>query len=353
MTGASSRWCARTCRSSDQQMGTPMASLAPTAATILVIDDNPTNLKVAAEHLRAYGHQVLTARDGESGIERARLAMPDLILLDVQLPGIDGFATCRRLKAERQTAAIPVIFMTVLTNVADKLCGFAVGGVDYVAKPFQLEELRARVDTHLTLYRLQRELRAEIHERKQAEAALRKANLELERLAVLDGLTQIANRRRFDQYLQAQWARPQHVLSLLMCDVDYFKGYNDGYGHQAGDNCLRQLAQAISRVVGHTNDLVARYGGEEFAVILPETDLAGALRVAAGIQAELRRLNIAHAYSAVGSAVTLSIGAACAQPAARRGPEALIAAADRALYMAKGQGRNRVVAAPDELSARI
>jgi diguanylate cyclase (GGDEF)-like protein len=314
-------------------------------STILVIDDNITNLKVASEHLKIAGYEVLTARDGEAGIKRSQLAQPDLILLDVQMSGIDGFETCQRLKTNSQTKDIPVIFMTVLTNVEDKLKGFAAGGVDYVPKPFQVEELLARVNTHLTLYQLQRQLQAEINERKQAEVALRKANLELQRLAVLDGLTQIANRRRFDEYLSSQWPQTeQKPIGLLMCDIDYFKRYNDGYGHQAGDRCLQLVAQAISRVVGREKDLVARYGGEEFVVILPETDQEGAMRIAEIIQAEIHKMQLPHAYSEINDYITLSIGVASNIPAPGIEPKHLIAAADAALYQAKAQGRDRAVA---------
>jgi diguanylate cyclase (GGDEF)-like protein len=321
-----------------------MTRFERSASTILIIDDTNTNLKIAVEHLQAYHYEVLTARTGEAGLERARLAQPDLILLDVQMPGIDGFETCRRLKADLRTRDIPVIFMTVLTTVEGKLKGFAAGGVDYVLKPFQAEELLARVNTHLTIYKLQRELQSEVRERKQAEAALRKANLELQRLAVLDGLTQIANRRRFDQYLCMQWAQAQQtMLSLLLCDIDHFKQYNDGYGHQAGDRCLQLVADAISRAARHVKDLAARYGGEEFAVILPDTDIRGALRVAEAIQTEIRSLAIPHAYSHTSESVTLSIGVANTVPTPDEGPEALIAATDAALYHAKNQGRNRIL----------
>jgi len=315
------------------------------SSTILIVDDTHTNLKVAVEHLSAGDYVVLTARNGEAGIERARLARPDLILLDVQMPGIDGFETCRRLKADQRTKDIPVIFMTVLTNVEDKVRGFAAGGVDYLPKPFQGEELLARVNTHLTIYKLQRELQREIRERKLAEAALRKANLELQRMAVLDGLTQIANRRRFDQYLQLQWAQARQApLGLLLCDVDFFKQYNDSYGHPAGDRCLQLVAHAINRAIGHINDLAARYGGEEFAVVLPDTDVRGAMRVAEAIQAEIGRLALPHAYSKASATVTLSIGVASAIPTAEQEPATLIGAADTALYAAKQQGRNRIVA---------
>ncbi len=318
-----------------------------TTGTILVIDDNITNLKVASDYLKAEGFEILIARDGESGIKRAKLTQPDLILLDVQMTGIDGFETCRRLKLDSQTEAIPVIFMTVLTNVEDKLKGFEAGGVDYVPKPFQIQELLARVNTHLTIYKLQRELQAEIRERKLAEVALHKANLELQRLSVLDDLTQIANRRRFDQYLKAQWQQPERAtLSLLLCDIDYFKGYNDTYGHPAGDRCLQLVAQGISRAVGHVKDLVARYGGEEFAIILPETNPDGAYQVAETIQAEIRRLKLGRPITAIGQYITLSIGVASAVPTPPNTAQSLIAEADAALYDAKHQGRNRIVVRP-------
>jgi diguanylate cyclase (GGDEF)-like protein len=313
-------------------------------ATLLLIDDNPTNLRVATEYLRSNQFEILTARDGRTGIERAKLAKPDLILLDVQMPGLDGFATCELLKKEDELKQIPVLFMTAQTDVEAVVKGFAVGAVDYITKPVQVAELVARVNTHLTISRLQRELFAEIAERRQTEDALRKANQELHRLAVLDELTQIANRRRFDQYLEAQWNQPQHpALSLLLCDVDYFKRYNDHYGHQAGDHCLHMVAQTLSRVVSKAKDLVARYGGEEFAAILPDTDLAGAVRVAEGIRAELHKLRIPHEYSAAAPIVTLSIGAASIVPGPHNQPSEVIATADAALYRAKAEGRDRVV----------
>ena len=316
----------------------------PSKSNILVIDDNITNLKVASEQLKAVGFEVLTARSGETGLKRARLAHPDLILLDVQMPGIDGFETCRQIKSDPQVSEIPVIFTTVLTNVEDKLKGFEAGGVDYVSKPFQVKELLARVNTHLTIYILQRKLQAEIRDRKLAEAALRKANFELQRLAVLDDLTQIANRRRFNQYLEEQWVQSSRsVISLLLCDIDYFKRYNDGYGHQAGDHCLKSVAQAINQAVSRVKDLVARYGGEEFVIVLPDTGTEGALEIAQKIQDELRNLREPHAFSEVGEFVTLSIGLSTTSAGYDTLPDFLVAAADAALYQAKAQGRNRVV----------
>jgi diguanylate cyclase (GGDEF)-like protein len=203
----------------------------------------------------------------------------------------------------------------------------------------------ARVRTHLTLYRLQRDLQGEIAQRHETELALRKANLELRRLAVLDELTQVANRRRFDEYLRSQWAAGPRQLSVLMCDVDYFKLYNDAYGHQAGDRCLQLVADAIGRALRHVNDLAARYGGEEFAVVLPDTDRTGAAHVAEAIHEAVGRLSIIHGFSDSGPHVTLSIGGATALSGIGASPEALVAAADEALYAAKRAGRNRSVIA--------
>jgi diguanylate cyclase (GGDEF)-like protein len=323
-----------------------MEQLSPSEQIVLVIDDNPANLKVAVEQLRPTGAQILTARDGTGGIERARLTRPDLILLDVQMPGTDGFETCRQLKADHITAAIPVIFMTALSDIEDIVSGFAAGGVDYITKPFRAEELLARARTHLMLYGLQRALRSEISERRQAELALRKANQELQRLSVLDSLTEVANRRRFDEYLGLQLGmvgRP--ALSLLLCDVDYFKRYNDTFGHPAGDRCLQMVARQLSGALRHKNDLVARYGGEEFGVILPDTDLDGAHHVAETIRQALRGAAIPHAAGVGNGLVSLSIGIACAPCGTAMTPAALVAAADAALYAAKQQGRDRVVVA--------
>ena len=192
----------------------------------------------------------------------------------------------------------------------------------------------------------------DITERKQAEEALQKANKELERLAAVDGLTQIANRRRFDEYLNREWKREKRDkkwLSLILCDIDVFKLYNDHYGHLSGDDCLKAVAQSIETNVKRPADLVARYGGEEFAVILPDTDAEGALHVAETIREGVKNLNISHEKSSVCSYVTLSLGVSSVVPNSESLPEVLVKSADDALYEAKKNGRDRVVLKTDDL----
>ncbi|NJL67362.1 MAG: diguanylate cyclase [Microcoleus sp. SM1_3_4] len=183
-------------------------------------------------------------------------------------------------------------------------------------------------------------------EQSQLYEQLKAANQELHRQATVDGLTQVANRRRFDEYLLQEWrrlARHHAPISLIMCDVDFFKRYNDGYGHLAGDDCLKQVAAAIAGALKRPGDLAARYGGEEFAVILPHTDAVGAFCVAEEIRARVFGLQIPHGNSAVNSCVTMSLGVATAVPVPLSAPEELIAAADEALYCAKERGRDRVI----------
>ncbi|WP_237395413.1 diguanylate cyclase [Okeania sp. KiyG1] len=172
------------------------------------------------------------------------------------------------------------------------------------------------------------------------------ANQELERLATIDSLTAVANRREFDQYFRQQWQvlkREQLPLTIIMCDIDYFKSYNDTYGHQTGDYCLRQIAQAIKRSVKRPADLVARYGGEEFAIILPNTVIEGGIHVAERIQQQVRLLEIVHHLSDVSRYVTVSMGVASIVPNQQLSSEVLILAADRGLYKAKKQGKNMIV----------
>lgn len=301
---------------------------------ILLVDDVPTNLDILLQLLEPLGCQLLVANNGEKALKVARQTLPDLVLLDIMMPpGIDGYEVCARLRADQATADIPVIFLSALDDIDRKIKGFDVGGVDYVSKPFQSGEVLARVTTHLRLRRVQKELQ--------------EANEKLARLAAEDGLTGLANRRRLDEHVHAHWyqsAREQLSFALILCDVDCFKLYNDHYGHQSGDECLRAVAQAIKGALKRPIDLVGRYGGEEFLIVLPNTDLAGAQVVAGEIAAAVRGLALAHEKSTAGRVVSLSVGVAASRPEPDQTPSDLIRKADEALYEAKRQGRNRVVA---------
>jgi diguanylate cyclase (GGDEF)-like protein len=318
--------------------------------TILIIDDNPTNLRVAVDSLEESGFTVLVAQDGLSGCKRARYALPHLILLDIMMPEIDGFETCLRLKTEEITQQIPVIFMTALSSTQDKVRGFEVGAVDYITKPIQQEELLARVNTHVKMQGLTRQLQLQNQQLQQQAIELQKAkqdlesaNKKLQRMANIDSLTQIANRRCFDNYLDRAWrcmAREKTSLSLILCDIDYFKYYNDFYGHQAGDICLQSVAKAIQQTVKRPQDLLARYGGEEFAVILPNTNAQGAVSVTRSIQQQIEELCLPHAASKISDCITMSFGICSHIPDSYYECKSLIFSADRALYQAKKNGRN-------------
>jgi diguanylate cyclase (GGDEF)-like protein len=301
---------------------------------ILVVDDIPDNLCYLADVLSQAGYEARTVISGRMALTVVQTAPPELILLDIQMPELGGYEVCRQIKANQQSRSIPVIFLSALNDITDKMKAFEIGGVDYITKPFHTAEVLARVKTHLSIQCLQQELQA--------------ANQELKRLVNLDGLTQVANRRCLDEHLAQEWrrmAREQQFLSLILADVDFFKRYNDTYGHLAGDDGLRQVAGVLQAAVKRPGDLVARYGGEEFAVVLPNTPIAGAMRVAERIQQGLRQLELAHEQSTVSPYVTLSQGVATLVPQPISTPNELLGLVDAALYRAKAAGRDRIVLA--------
>lgn len=468
---------------------------------ILVIEDIPDNLEVITDILTAQGYTIATAINGERALKRLQKYLPNLILLDVKMPGIDGFETCCRIKANAAWSQIPIIFLTVVNDTDNIVKGFALGAVDYIPKPFNHIELLARVKTHLQLQQMtlqtqqqalqERILRQiietihssldlnlilsraatqihqlmgaknvliyryglstdsqifitagehdeissttllpefcpecragsshspqsdikksesthpaqrlsfskspasfthnscrefylplfqrdelwgsfvvcfpddailnETHETtlqviaKQLEIAIRQsqlyyqleqANAELTRLANLDGLTQLSNRRCFDLYLQQEWSRlqrEQKPLSLIMIDIDYFKLYNDTYGHGQGDICLQAVARALRQVVKRPTDLIARYGGEEFVAILPNTDAEGALILAQQMQQAVAQLHIAHRTHSFSDHVTVSLGITTCIPTLEMSCSTCLDSVDQALYQAKAKGRD-------------
>ncbi|WP_013324510.1 GGDEF domain-containing response regulator [Gloeothece verrucosa] len=340
---------------------------AQSKGDILIVDDIPENLEILFKSLRDQGYEVRRVLSGKQALMVVKAEPPELILLDVKMPNMDGYEVCQKLKANSETAEIPVIFLSALNEVFDKVKAFTVGGVDYITKPFHLEEVLSRIETQLTLQRQKALLQEEIEQRQKAEEALKKINQKLveeiqvrkkaeaelqalnevlKRLATLDGLTQIANRLQFDYYLKQEWKRAQREqvpLSLIMSDIDYFKDYNDCYGHLVGDDCLKLVAETINKTVWRPGDLAARYGGEEFAVILPNTDVQGAMLVAERMCWEIRHLKIPHAHSRVSEYVTLSLGVAGIIPRPGLSSKTILDAADHALYQAKAQGRDRII----------
>ncbi|BCS54218.1 diguanylate cyclase [Geobacter sp. SVR] len=290
---------------------------------LLIIDDTPVNIEILGE-LMGGECEVLFALNGTDGIELACSQLPDLILLDVMMPDVDGYEVCSRLKQDPLTRSIPVIFVTAMNHEEDEARGLEIGAIDYVNKPINQAIVRARIRNHLELKR-HRDL--------------------LENICLADGLTGVANRRRFDQYLDQEWRRALRsgtTISLVMIDIDYFKLFNDGYGHVAGDECLRKVALKLVETLKRPSDMAARYGGEEFACILPETDAAGALLVAEELRHEVEALQIPHESSEVSSRVTISVGVASMTPSPGESYVAIAEQADQALYAAKKEGRNRV-----------
>jgi len=295
----------------------------PNPNHVFVIDDSEPIHKLIAVRLRPEGLEVTGELSGERGIQRAIEVKPDLILLDVELPDLDGFEVCRQLKEHPATRAIPVIFLTGTRSTDSKVRGLDLGAVDYVTKPFDQVELRARV-----------------------RAALRTKRLQdiLEHQSFLDGLTGLWNRAYFDRRIESEMniaRRYQRPLSIVLSDIDRFKNVNDTYGHLFGDVVLQGVSECL-RAGARRSDVVTRYGGEEFALILIDTDLPAALAVAERLRASVE----AQGYEAHGKQITTSasFGATCSNEGGEPTAQTLIDNADKALYGAKDGGRNCVYA---------
>ncbi|MGI2194076.1 diguanylate cyclase [Shewanella baltica] len=290
---------------------------------ILIVDDQPLNIKILHQ-LFNEEYELFMATNGEQAIAICQKVQPDLVLLDIEMPGISGFDVCQHIKADPETATIGVIFVTAHFDEVQEVKGFQLGAVDFIHKPINPIITTARVKNQFTLKR-QSDL--------------------LHSIALLDSLTGVANRRQFEQRLPEIWkhcCRNELALSVVMLDVDFFKRFNDRYGHQEGDQCLRHVAKAISDSLLRATDFVARYGGEEFICILPETKLVGAIHTAQNIVNAVQALHLEHLESSF-QEVTISAGVASVLPKSDLTWQTLIETADQQLYLAKENGRNQVV----------
>lgn len=300
---------------------------------VLIIDDAESSLSLTSEYVMQAGYDVITASNGIEGLQAFNLCHPDLVLLDVNMPNMDGYECAKRIRhaCREDNQWIPIIFLSALITDDAVVKGIECGGDDYLLKPISQAVLQAKL---LAMERIAN-MRKDLHE----------ASERLRKLSSIDGLTQLYNRRHFDEALGQEMAQADRTgapLSLLLCDVDHFKTFNDRYGHLQGDDALISVAGALQQAAKRPHDVVARFGGEEFAILLPATARQGAAKVASELVQGIAALKIEHAASPSADCLTVSIGVSTYRP--NRGKidaEKVINSADMALYEAKQTGRNQ------------
>lgn len=303
---------------------------------ILLVDDTKTERLILSAYLEKLGHTIICAENGHQAIELFKSKSPDLVLMDVIMPEMDGHEAARRLR-ENESDWVPIIFLSGRVAAEDIVAGIEAGGDDYLTKPVDFTVLGAKMTAMQRIAKMRRKLL-------DVSSELESANAELKKLVNIDGLTGLANRRYLDQYLHVEIGRSmrnKHELAVILCDVDFFKKYNDTYGHLKGDDCLKKVAQAMASACRRPTDLVARYGGEEFLAILPNTSAENAVLLADNMRQAVEALNEKHSSSDLGK-VTISLGVYSVVPENKEDSSKLIKKADEALYEAKETGRNRV-----------
>lgn len=297
-----------------------MAEYVP---TILIVDDMSANIAILSDLLQG-SYKIKVAKNGQRAIDIANSKeKPDLILLDIEMPQMSGYDVCKILKGSTETRNIPIIFVTAKDDVTDEEYGLNLGAIDYIRKPFHPPIIKIRVKNHLELKL--------------------KSN-RLEELSMRDSLTDIPNRRFFDEAFEKEYKeilRDKKNIALIMIDVDFFKLYNDNYGHWEGDVCLKKVAQTLKRNLKRPSDLISRYGGEEFVVLLKDIDKEGAKRVAQSLVDAVVNIKLAHEYSSASKFVTISAGVSINEGSKDISKEDLLKMADENLYEAKESGRNR------------
>jgi len=285
-----------------------------------------TNIAILSDLLKD-SYKIKVANSGQRALDLARAKeKPDLILLDIEMPQINGYAVCKELKSSSDTIDIPIIFVTAKNSAQDEEYGLNLGAIDYIKKPFHSAIIKIRIKNHLTL---------KIKSKK------------LEELSMCDSLTGISNRRFFNEILEKKYKetlRDAKSLAVIMIDIDYFKLYNDNYGHWMGDECLTKVALALKKTIKRPTDVVARYGGEEFVVLLKNIDKNGVQKVAQSLIDAVSNLKIAHEHSLVSKYVTISAGVSIKDEDSDISKDELLKEADNELYRAKDSGRNRFCA---------
>jgi diguanylate cyclase (GGDEF)-like protein len=332
-----------------------MMNLAPTPLpavvkeqSIVIVDDMPDNLRLLTGILKERGYKVRPAPSGTRAMATIHKEPPALILLDIMMPDMDGYEVCRQLKAEERTADIPIIFLSALNEVFDKVKAFKAGGIDFITKPFQVEEVLARVRAHLTIRAQQAALALKNEELERKNTLITEQAKKLARLATTDHLTGLSNRRAFQEKICCEirrFQRNQRPFAMIMVDIDHFKRVNDTHGHDFGDKVLTAVGKGLEKML-RAQDIVARWGGEEFIALLPETDLDGARHVAEKIRMEIAGER--HFFGGISASVTATLGVALFDGS--NPMEGCIKMADNALYEGKRLGRNRVVLASEDSS---
>jgi diguanylate cyclase (GGDEF)-like protein len=298
---------------------------------VMLVEDDRSAMMVTTAYIKSFGHEVVQAKTGESALELFDPNTMDLVLMDYLLPGIDGEETTKRLRIKYKDEWFPIIFITSANDDKHLAQGLEAGADDYLYKPVTPIVLKSKIAAIARLVKMQKDLL--------------EASKKMEQLSYLDGLTHIYNRRGFDRAMNSEWKRRQRnktSLSFLMIDVDYFKKYNDHYGHQSGDDCLKTIATTLENKLLRPADIVARYGGEEFAVLLPGTPKLGAIKVAERLVKSIEGTMIPHEKSDVSKYVTISIGVAVTSFDEKTTLESLIKTGDKSLYKAKTSGRNKI-----------
>ena len=313
---------------------------------ILVAEDNLVDRLIIRRYLSSMGHKVLLAEDGDEAIQQFNREDPDLVLVDVQMPGMDGYATVMRMRSLEMEWR-PILFISGKTDPHNFVDGIKAGGDDYLYKPINRDILEAKL---IAMERI-------VAMRNQLITVTAELSWEMEKaqqIANQDGLTGLANRRYLNQVLGQEIkraARVKQALTLIMVDIDYFKRYNDHYGHLAGDEVLQKVARLLQRAVNRAGDMVARYGGEEFCIILPNTEAAGGMEIAEGLRTAVLQARISHVRGIDSAWITISLGVSGSIPSLTDSVESLMQRADSALYQAKANGRNQACLCSPEADA--